>query len=71
MVVERRKTGFCNEGESRKGKSSQNMQYTRSLDSMTDFRVNGRPIRHIFHRFQNVPSSCERSLNLSDNIEEV
>ena len=25
-------------------------------------RVNGRPIRHIFHRFQNVPASCERSL---------
>ena len=28
------------------------------------FRVNGRPIRHIFHRFQNVPASCERSLRL-------
>ena len=28
------------------------------------FRVNGRPIRHIFHRFQNVPASCERSLNV-------
>ena len=26
------------------------------------FHVNGRPIRHIFHRFQNVPASCERSL---------
>ena len=24
--------------------------------------MNGRPIRHIFHRFQNVPASCERSL---------
>ena len=22
------------------------------------------PIRHIFHRFQNVPASCERCLNL-------
>ena len=29
---------------------------------MCRFRVNGRPIRHIFHRFQNVPASCERSL---------
>ena len=28
------------------------------------FRVNRRPIRHIFHRFQNLPASCERSLNL-------
>ena len=26
------------------------------------FHVNGRPIRHIFHRFQNVPASCECSL---------
>ena len=24
--------------------------------------MNGRPIRRIFHRFQNVPASCERSL---------
>ena len=31
---------------------------------MCRFRVNGRPIRHIFHRFQNVPASCERSLIL-------
>ena len=30
---------------------------------MCRFRVNGRPIRHIFHRFQNVPASCERSLS--------
>ena len=30
---------------------------------MCRFRVNGRPIRRIFHRFQNVPASCERSLN--------
>ena len=29
---------------------------------MCRFRVNGMPIRHIFHRFQNVPASCERSL---------
>ena len=29
------------------------------------FRVNGRPIRRIFHRFQNVPTSCERSLSSS------
>ena len=31
---------------------------------MCGFRVNRRPIRRIFHRFQNVPASCERSLNL-------
>ena len=31
---------------------------------MCHFRVNGRPIRHIFHRFQNVPASYERSLRL-------
>ena len=30
---------------------------------MCHFRVNGRPIRQIFHRFQNVPASCERSLS--------
>ena len=29
---------------------------------MCRFRVNRRPIRRIFHRFQNVPASCERSL---------
>ena len=26
------------------------------------FHVNGRPIHHIFHLFQNVTASCERSL---------
>ena len=31
---------------------------------MCHFCVNGRPIRHIFHRFQNVPASCERSLKI-------
>ena len=31
---------------------------------MCRFRVNGRPIRHISNRFQNVPASCERSLSL-------
>ena len=30
---------------------------------MCRFRVNRRPIRHIFCRFQNVPASCERSLS--------
>ena len=30
---------------------------------MCRFRVNRRPIRRIFHRFQNVPASCERSLS--------
>ena len=29
---------------------------------MSRFRVNGRPVRQIFHRFQNVPASCERGL---------
>ena len=29
---------------------------------MSRFRVNGRPIRHIFHRFQNVSALCERGL---------
>ena len=31
---------------------------------MCRFHVNRRPIRRIFHRFQKVPASCERSLNL-------
>ena len=31
---------------------------------MCRFRVNGRPVCHIFHCFQNVPASCERSLRL-------
>ena len=31
---------------------------------MCRFRVNRRPIRHIFCRFQNVPASCERSLSI-------
>ena len=35
---------------------------------MFHFRVNGRPIRHIFHRFQNVPASCERSLKVPENL---
>ena len=30
---------------------------------MCRFRVNRRPIRHIFHCFQNLPASCERSLS--------
>ena len=30
---------------------------------MCRFRVNRRPIRRLFHRFQNVPASCERSLS--------
>ena len=30
---------------------------------MCRFRVNRWPIRRIFHRFQNVPASCERSLS--------
>ena len=33
------------------------------------FRVNGKPIRHIFHHFQNLPASYERNLSqiLADN----
>ena len=31
---------------------------------MCRFRVNARPIRRMFHRFQNVLASCERSLNM-------
>ena len=30
---------------------------------MCRFRVKRRPLRRIFHRVQNVPASCERSLN--------
>ena len=30
--------------------------------------VNRRPFRHIFHRFQNVPASCNCSLNVSGFI---
>ena len=37
--------------------------------NMCRFRVNGRPIRHIFHRFQTVPASCERSLRLNDVLQ--
>ena len=29
---------------------------------MCRFRMNGRPIHHIFHRFQNVLASCEGSI---------
>ena len=35
---------------------------------MCRFRVHGRPIRHIFYRIQNVPTSCERSLILLENL---
>ena len=42
----------------------QNLPFSKSAgEKMCRFRVNGRPIRRIFHRFQNVPASCERSLN--------
>ena len=33
--------------------------------TMCCFRVNRKPIRHIIHRFQNVPASCERSLRFA------
>ena len=35
---------------------------------MCHFRVNRRPFRRIFHRFQHVPSSCERSLSLLSSL---
>ena len=35
---------------------------------MCRFRVNGRPIRRIFDRFQNVPASCERSLSFHSKM---
>ena len=35
---------------------------------MCRFHLNGRPIRHIFHRFQNVPASCERCLSFEIDI---
>ena len=34
--------------------------------NMCRFRVNGRPIRRIFHRFQNVPASCSYAIFRSD-----
>ena len=41
----------------------QNLSSSNLPAKMCRFRVNGRPIRHIFHRFQNVPPSCENSLS--------
>ena len=38
---------------------------------MCRFRVNGRPIRHTFHRFQNLPASCERCLRLEETFNHV
>ena len=38
---------------------------------MCRFRVNRRPIRGIFHRFQNVPASCERSLRKGMGVSRV
>ena len=35
---------------------------------MCHFRVNGRPIHHIFHRFQNVLASCEHSLSYTARV---
>ena len=34
---------------------------------MCRFRVKGRPSIHIFHRVQDVPASCECTLNLIIN----
>ena len=38
---------------------------------MSRFRVNWRPIRPIFHRFQNVPASCKRCLNLTYRLQKL
>ena len=43
----------------------QNLPFSRSAGKVCSLRVNGRPIRHIFHRFQNVPEFCECSLTNS------
>ena len=44
----------------------QNLPFSKSAgERFAVFRVNRRPIRHIFHRFQNVPASYERSLRRS------
>ena len=46
------------------------VQFSKSIvfkmwrQKMCRFPVKGRPIRHIFHRFQNVPASYERGLSL-------
>ena len=36
--------------------------------NMCHFRVNGKPIRHIFHPFQNVPASCGHCLNFTPSF---
>ena len=42
----------------------QNLPFSKSAGkNVPFFRVNGRPIRHIFHHFLHVTASCERSLN--------
>ena len=47
----------------------QNLPFSKSAGKkMCRFRVNRRPIRHIFHRFQNLPASCERSLRHAQKI---
>ena len=35
---------------------------------MCRFRVNGRPIDHILHRFQNVPASCEHCPRVQSRV---
>ena len=47
---------------------SQSTVFKICRQKMCRFRVNRRPIRRIFHRFQNVPASCERSLRVLNNI---
>ena len=41
----------------------QNASFIKSASKKCNFHVNKRPIRHIFHCFQNVPASCLRSLS--------
>ena len=38
--------------------------FSKSAGKKMPFLVNGRPVCHIFHRFQNVPASCEHSLRI-------
>ena len=39
----------------------QTLQFSNSAGKMSRFRANG-PLRRCFHRFQNLPASCERRL---------
>ena len=45
--------------------SSKSTVFTICRQKMCRFRVEGRPISYIFHHFQNLPASCERSLSVT------